>query len=95
MVLPTTASKLQTYLQNQNIKMRITGMLTFVKQKINDRCNRSENMTVHHVQNIAHVINIGGAGGRGGIYIWYCRFDIAEVRINVVFYSCRVWSKET
>ena len=69
MVLPTTASKLQTYLQNQNIKMRITGMLPFVKQKINDRCNRSEDMTVHHVQNIAHVINIAEPEGEE-VYIF-------------------------
>ena len=44
-------------------------MLTFVKQKTNDSGNRSEDMTMHHVQNTAHVINIGGTGGQGGIFI--------------------------
>ena len=44
-------------------------MLTFLKQKTNDSGNRSEDMTMHHVQNTAHVINIGGTGGRGGTFI--------------------------
>ena len=58
-------------------------MLTFVKQKTNDRGNRSEDITVHHVQNTAHVINIGGARGIGGI------IDIVgliSLRIHILFF---------
>ena len=41
----------------------------FVQLKTNDSGNRTEDMTMHHVQNTAHVINIGGTGGRGVIFI--------------------------
>ena len=73
-------------------------MLTFVKQKTNDSGNRSEDTTVHHVQNTAHVINIGGTGGRGGIFI-VGLILLRRIGTRCIYLIhedlCRVWSKET
>jgi len=59
--------------------MTLKKNVDFVKVRTNDCANRSEDMTVHHKTLPSYVIiNIGRAGGRGGIFVWYCGFDIAK-----------------